>query len=119
MTFLSASDMTQIRSDIARMLPDTCNILSGTLTSDGQGGYTEVWGTATVGAKCRIDKRTGREALAGGAVQTFGSWVLTLPHDTTITAASRVEHSSVTYSVVFVDSDKSWIGSVRAELEQI
>lgn len=118
-TALTADMLTQMRTDVETLMPDTCNILAGTLTSDGQGGYTQTWGTATAGASCRIDKRTGREALAGGAVETFGTWVLTLPHNTTITADSRVEHGSVTYSVVHVDNDKSWIASVRAELEQI
>jgi SPP1 family predicted phage head-tail adaptor len=119
MTALTAAMLTQMRTDIEDLMPDTCNILAGTVTSDGQGGYTETWGTATAGASCRIDKRTGREALSGGAVQTFGTWVLTLPHDTTITAEHRVEHDDATYSVVHVDIDKSWKASVRAELEEV
>ena len=116
---LTSAELTSMRTTINTMLPDTCNILAGTTTSDGQGGWTEAWGTASAGVSCRIDKRSGREGLAAGAVQTFGTWVLTLPHDTTITAAHRVEHGSVTYSVVHVDTDKSWIASVRAELEEI
>ena len=119
MSALTTAELTQMRADIATLMPDTCNILSLTTTSDGQGGYTETWGTATANVSCRLDKRSGREAVSAGAVRTFGTWVLTLPHNTTITAAYRVEHGSVTYSVVHVDSDKSWIASVRAELEQI
>jgi len=119
MSALTTAELTQMRADIGDLLPDTCNILSVTQASDSQGGYTETWGTATASVSCRLDKRSGREAVSAGAVRTFGTWVLTLPHNTTITAAYRVEHGSVTYSVVHVDSDKSWIASVRAELEQI
>ena len=116
---LTSAMLTQMRTDIETLMPDVCNILAGTITSDGQGGWTEAWGTASAGVSCRIDKRSGREGVSAGAVQTFGTWVLTLPHDTTITAANRVEHGSATYSVVHVDDDKSWIASVRAELEVV
>jgi SPP1 family predicted phage head-tail adaptor len=119
MTALTAAELTQMRTDVNNLMPDTCNILSLTNTSDGQGGFSEAWGTATAGIKCRIDKRSGRESVAAGAVQTFGTWVMTLPSDTTITSAHRVEHGSETYNVVHVDSDKSWLASVRAELDVI
>ena len=117
---LTSADLTSMRTTINTMMPDTCNIIAGTITSDGQGGYTEAWGTAYAGVSCRLDKRnTGREVVSAGAIQTFGTWVLTLPYNTAITSSNRVEHGSVTYSVVHVDTDKSWIASVRAELEEI
>ena len=47
MTMLTNAELAQIRGDIAGMLPDTCNLLTLTRTSDGQGGWSEAWGTAS------------------------------------------------------------------------
>ena len=41
---LPDSELNAIRDELERLtLPDTAYILSGTLTSDGMGGYTATW----------------------------------------------------------------------------
>jgi hypothetical protein len=115
---LTDPELESIRSAIESLLPDTCNILSVTRTSDGQGGWTETWGTATASAPCRLDvARPGGEQVFGASVQPFTGYVLTLAHDETITTAHRVSCNSQTFSVVSVDLAKSWDGSRRAYLE--
>ena len=123
MSILSDAALTQARTVLETALPDTCNILEVTIGSDGQGGQTETWGTATGGTAvaCRLDAvpgLTGRESGAGAAVQPFQSYYLTVPYDTTITGSNRVEHGSYTYAIISVDLDKSWPIDVRCHLER-
>ena len=111
----------------AGLMPDECNILEITQTSDSQGGFTDAWGTVTGGAEiaCRIDAVTtgsnisAREKVSGGALQPYHTFVLTLPQGTTITESNRVEVNSGTFTVTSVDTSKSWSGCVRAWLEKV
>lgn len=115
----SADEMTQIRTDVQNMLlPDTCNILTLTRTANSQGGWAESWGTATSNVACRLDPISGREQMAGAALQPFYSYVLSLPYGTTLTEANRVEVGTAVYTVVSVDANKSWSFGVRAYLER-
>lgn len=118
----STSELERIRSDLENsLLPDTCNILTVTRTSDGQGGFTEAWGTATASTNvaCRLDGINATEVVAGAGLQAFHTYVLTLPHDTTITTADRVEVGDDTFNITSVDQTKSWSACVRAWLERL
>ena len=120
MPTLSNSEISAMRSTIeTEALPDTCNILSVTQTSDGQGGFTESWGTATTGVACRLDNTSSRELLSGEQIEHFTGWMLTLPHDTSIAAGNRVEIGSDQYNVVGFDDGKSWPLDLRVLLEQV
>ena len=116
---LTAAEIASMRADLQDVaLPDTCIILTGTATSDGQGGMSIAWGTTTTGVKCRVDHLTGMEAVFGGALKPFAGYNLTVAYNTVLTAANRVEHGGVTYSVIEVDPDKSWALFLRARLER-
>jgi head-tail adaptor len=118
MPTLSSDEITAMRATLEdTALPDTCNILSVTQTSDGQGGFTEAWGTATAGIACRLDNTSSRELLSGDAVQHFTGWMLTLPHNTSIAAGNRVEIDNTSYNVVGFDDGKSWQLDLRVLLE--
>ena len=119
---LSAIELAQIRSDCGELLPDTGYILSLTRTSDGAGGWTETWGTATGGTvSCRMDfaKPYGHESVANASLTPFKSGVLSLPYDTTITEANRFELNSSVYSVTAVNNNQSWMGIKRASVERV
>jgi len=107
-----------MRDVLEQLMPDTCNILSVTRTSDGQGGWSEAWGTAYAGVICRLDPLPGKEIPVGGAVQPYKAYILTLPYDTTITEANRVEISTNSFAVKSVDTRKSWAATRRALLER-
>ena len=113
---LTNNELTAMRRAINDLLPGTCNILSLTRTADGQGGWTEAWGTATTGVSCRLDNVTKREQLSGAAVQHFTGWVLTVPYDTTVTVSNRVQVDGTQYNILGVDSGKSWPVSLRLTL---
>lgn len=117
---LSTAELTAMREAIAELLPGTCNILSPTLTSDGQGGQTITWGTATASAPCRLDPIRQREVVAGGELREYTSWRLTLVYDVTIDETNRVEVDSNTFAVTGIDQGgKSWSASKRVYLEAV
>jgi head-tail adaptor len=115
---LPDAELAQIRTDLENTLPDTCNILSGSTTSDGQGGWSETWGTAYQGVACRLDFIGGRESVAGGALMPYAKAIVTLPQDTVITAQNRIEHDGNTYTVQAVNIG-SWLGVKRATVEKV
>jgi SPP1 family predicted phage head-tail adaptor len=118
---LTSSELAEIRSAINELMPDTCTLLTRTDTSDGEGGFTESWGTASANVPCRLDSMRNvraNEQLGAGAIMPFHTFVLTLPYTTTITEQYRVKIASDFYQVKSVDTDKSWIASVRAFVER-
>lgn len=123
MSALTADELVQMRADLETLLPDTCNLLTVTQAADGQGGYTDTWGTATTNLACRLDN-SGRtsgntRSVSGDSLRPFSSWILTVPQDTTLTTAYRVEHGGNTYSVTSVSAGGSWLGVKRAQLERL
>ncbi len=108
-----------MRADIeSETMPDLCNILTLTQTSDGAGGFTDAWGTLLTNVSCRVDPIRGGEALAAGAVNDYNTMRLTVPYDTGLTVQHRVEHDGATYNVRSVSSG-SWMVSQRAIVERV
>lgn len=117
---LPPADLNSIRNDILTLLPNTGQIMSVTGSSDGQGGYTEAWGTATANVAYRLDPLRGSEQVTGGAVQPYHSFVLTLPYNTTITTNNRFKaEDGQLYAITSVDGGKSWQASVRVYVEKV
>ena len=117
MTF-TADQLTHMRAVLNQLMPNTGYILTQAYTNDGYGGVVEAWGTAGT-ITCRVDAVSGRELLAGGAVQPFFSYKLTAPYDTVLSEAQRVQVGSETYAVKSVDAGKSDAISLRADLERL
>ena len=122
-TLLTDKDIAYMQDVIAVMLPDTCNILSEALASDGQGGQTSTWGTVSTSVACRLDEETGTRGNqlvpAGNALREAHRYMLSLPHDTTIGAHDRVETGGNTYNVISVNAGVSWQAVMRATLELV
>jgi len=118
---LTAAELTDIRTAIADLLPDTCTLLSVTNTRDAVGGVVETYGTAGT-SPCRVDpivQMKPYEALGAGAVAPFHRYMLTLPYNSTVTTEMRVSVNGETFNVISADDPKSWEGSRRVILEQI
>ena len=116
---LTNGELKQIRDVIETLLPDTCDILSATKASDGQGGYTTTWAASSESVKCRLDIKTGQEQDASGRLRPYQKATLSLPYDVTITTLDRVSCNSKTYNVTAVNNQQSWQGVTRCELEQV
>jgi hypothetical protein len=113
---IPAIELTAMQAEIAKLLPDTCSIITPTHTDDGAGGWTDTFGTVS-GVACRLDYLTGTEAIAAGAIQPFGRYELTIAAAGTILPANQVTHGGYTYNVLAVNLDVSWIPCKRAILE--
>ena len=116
---LTARELAQMQADINGLLPDTCDILSVAYTADSEGGFAEAWGTATANVKCRIDYRSGRETMVGGAIQPYSKAVLSVPYNTTVSLTNRVKSGDYTWSILSINDGQSWKAVKRAELERV
>src|SRR5512146_3162744 len=117
MTGIPDADLTWMRAAINELLPGTAYVLTCSYVSDGGGGLTETWGTAGT-VDCRLDAWSGNEVLTGGAVQPFHRYRMTVPYDTTLTTADRVQVDGIDYAVKSVDNG-SWKLDLRAIVEKI
>jgi len=116
---LTARELAQMQADIYDLLPDLCDILSAAYTADSEGGFTEAWGTATAGVHCRIDYRSGRETMTGGAIQPYSKAVLSIPYNTPINLTNRIKSGGYTWAVKSINDGQSWMAVKRAELERV
>lgn len=123
MSELSASELAQIRADIANTFPDTCSILGKTSTSDGAGGWTDTAGTITGGTAvpCRIDFASGygKESMSNATLTPFKSGVVSMAWDKTITTANQIQIGTVVYNITGVNTGQSWIGVKRCTVERL
>ena len=115
MSLFTDADLTWMRATVEETMPDTCNILSVTQTSDGQGGFTETWGTATANVACRVDAqvRSDSDTVVGESERVYNRYIVTVPHDTTVTEENRIEANGFTMSVDSVDDVKSEAACLR------
>ncbi len=114
-----SNEIERMRSDLEQLLPDTCSILGVTRLADGQGGFTESWGTVASNIACRLDNINSREQLVADAIQPFSRWWLTLPYGTNISTANRIVIGSEQYSIIGMDDAKSWALNIRLLVERI
>ena len=62
---LPDNELNAIRDELERLtMPGTAYILSGTLASDGMGGFTTTWGTAST-VKCPAGEPAGANVGGG------------------------------------------------------
>lgn len=117
---LSAAELAQIREDIVGLLPDTCDILTVTRTSDGAGGWSETTSAAYSGVACRLDfPNPGREVMANASLTPFKTGIVSLPYNTVVTTANKLLIDSVTYNITGVNTKQSWIGVIRCSVERV
>ena len=118
---MSSEELSRMQADAeAYLLPDTCNILSQSRVSDGQGGFTVSWGTAYASVRCRVDANPGgNEIPVAESLQEYGPYLLSVPHDTDLSPEDRIEHGGHTYSITSVKEDNSWAMLINAAMEKV
>lgn len=114
---LSTTDLTSMRAVAEQALPGTAVINSGTLTSDGGGGYSEAF-TASGTVACRVAPVTGSERELGDRIAADAEYVITLPAETSVETDDRIVTGGVTYNVVAV-RDRSWEITRRVEVRKV
>ena len=109
-----------MRAIAEEALPGTAVIQSGTLASDGGGGYTETFAAAGT-VSCRVapvTSRGGAEGEVGGRIEQDAEYIITLPAATSVETDDRIVVGAITYNVVAV-RDRSWEVTRRVEAKKI
>jgi len=109
MSFFTAADLSWMQEEVEKTMPDSCNILSRVLTSDGQGGNIETWGTAYAGVACRVDNMVSSDSdtVVGASERVYNRYVITVPHDTIVISDNRIETNEYTLAINNIDDVKS------------
>lgn len=111
MTWISDSQLTAMRSQVANTLFGTCVISAPAFVSDGAGGgsvtYTAVSGGTVA---CRIDPMGARQENVGINWQQEVlkvKYQLTVPYDAPLAADYQVTSEGHTYEIMQLDIDQS------------
>lgn len=121
---LTSAEIAAMQSVIYNtVLPDTCNILGLTYTSDGAGGVSV--GTAIVSGgsaiPCRCDplSQLGQREKVGGAEGNVYDFVFTLSITAPIATDRQIGHNGHIYEIRKVSDDPSWLLCRRAHVARI
>lgn len=116
---LTARELTEMREAIGELLPDVCDILTITESANGYGGTTQIPETTVKNCPCRMDVVGGKLQVAGGALQSFIGYTMSLPYDIEVTEANQILFDGVTYKIAAPpNTQQSWIGVKRVLLER-
>lgn len=114
---LSPADLASMRATAEQALPGTAVIHSGTLTSDGGGGYSESFAAAGT-VSCRVAPISGAEREEGGRISADSEYVITLPAETAVETDDQIQVAGITYNVTAV-RDRSWEVTRRVEARKV
>jgi head-tail adaptor len=92
-------------------MPDSAAVSRKTLTSDGQGGFTATWATAST-VDCRVEaatRITPAERLVAERVAPRKLYRVTVPYDADVIAADRIVVSGTTYEVLGPFDGGAWM----------
>ena len=116
---LQNNDLTYVRNEAIKSLPDTVDIQRKTLVGDGQGGYSETWSSAYQNIAARLIASGGGESNAAGRQDLQAGFTLTLAHDQSVEQTDRILHTSGTYEVQTIDTGKSWSITTRCQIRRL
>lgn len=105
MTTLTTTELTSMRDAVEGLLPDTCDIIERSVTTDETGGWGETDGTTHEDIPCRVTPvdprgRVGKEIATRLLDEPL--WKITVPWDQALSVQDRVIHSGKTYEVIWV-----------------
>lgn len=120
---LSTSDLTGIQTTVVSLFPSSCSILRDTQTSDGQGGFTDSWGTIAAGVSCELraysSRRGGMEEIMADRPVAMQTWMLYLPAYQDITEKDRVVFGARTFEVASVSAPEDYEAVRLAFLREV
>jgi hypothetical protein len=124
---LTSQELTDIRSDVDGLLPDTCTIQQMSTTVNSVGEAEKSYTPRASNVPCRLDPDIigGWEVLGGfmDITKYTGKWRITLKYNQYININDRViittGGTDYIFEVDHVDIQKSWRASTRAILERV
>ena len=116
---IGTQELADLRSVADNYLPDTCTIQTKATTAGAMGGIVEAYTNTYTNVACRLDPKSGGEAVINFTVEGNTVWMLNIPYDQAIAVTDRVVHSSKTYEVKRVVDTNSYVTIRRAELVRV
>ena len=116
---LQTTELSYMRVEAKKAMPDTVNIQRKTTTSDQQGGYTESWDDAYQNIPARVTITGGGEVALQGRQEPRPDALLTVAFDQSIEQTDRVVHSSGTYEIKFVNTNRSWALVTQCQMRRL
>lgn len=114
--FFSDADMAELQTVAESAMSGTLVIKRPVRTSDGMGGYTEVY-TPVGTVPCHIWRtREANEIVSGAMVQSKADWYVAVPVGTDIREIDYGEYNGITtYQIIHVPLDVTWNPHIRCE----
>ena len=97
---LTATELSAMQATQTLTLTEACTVSRRTLTSDGMGGQTESWTTATT--VCRVAPIAASEAVLAGQQRIVASWKVTLPASTDVRGDDRIVVGARSFEVIAI-----------------
>ena len=121
MSFPNAADIARMRATAASIFDQTCKIERGTVTNDGQGGFSESWGTVAGTVACRVGVMGGPGDIRDSASRREYSdvHVLRVAFNQDIEPADRVTISGDVWQVEEVLEEHQWMTVKRAKITKV
>jgi len=115
---LQDTEIAAMRATAAGSLPGTAVINSGTLVSDGGGGYAESFGAGGT-VPCRIAPANAGEGEVGGRISSDAEWIITLPAETSVDTDDQIVSGGKTFTVVAIRGPRSYEVTRRVEARSL
>lgn len=120
---LTAAELTRMRADANRLLPDTATIYRRTVTEDSSGGEASDWSTRIGEVKCRLSatsaKTRAKDAVRGERIEAAEGWIVSLPVGTDVTETDRLTINDTTYEVVSALDNRSYAVNIRLIVKRV
>jgi len=109
-----------MRAAQAAAMPDACTISRFSQVTDGQGGWTDTYATAST-TVCRVAAGglSPQEAAMANKLTSKTVWVVSLPALTSVLLADRIIVGARTFEVLGLLAPHTWESARRAIAEEI
>lgn len=104
---IGATELGFLRQAQSELMPSAVTLSSGSSVSDGAGGYTITWPTSG-SALGRVGSPRGNLAEVAGRLDESSVVQITLPTSVCVIAGDRVTVEGVTFTVLYVETPKTW-----------
>lgn len=94
----------QIRKSLSTVLRHRVNVQTETRTSDGQGGYTATWTTASANVPAAIDPIQARQQFINASVGVDATHVFKMRADITVNEKQRILWGIRTFEILTIEN---------------
>ena len=119
MSMLNPQELKQVREQAALNLPETVDLRSKSVVSDGRGGLDESNAITYTDVPARLAERKGEETVFAGRDDVLADYILTVAFDQPIDRGMEVDHDGQLYDVKFVNDGRSYDTVKRCLVQRI